>query len=316
MRSPRPVAALLAVIAAAAAAALAAPGRSQAQNLTPPFVRKPIVDFSVPAGMASSAMKLKKTFALQGVGAGPFVRFTTTQGTLDVELRPDAAPQTVTNFLNYVNRGAYDGSFLHRSVPGFIIQGGGFRFVTNGAETVPADPPVVNEFNLSNLRGTIAMAKLGGDPDSATSQWFFNESDSNAANLDNQNGGFTVFGSLITNGQSVMDTLAALPLFDSRSEPFRQVPVVNYVSGDITGDNLVTVNTVRALPLVPVTEGQPSLLKLAVAANTNPGLVSATITGQRLLLAYTPGATGSATITIRAKSVGAKAKAVFTVTVR
>ena len=317
MRFPRPAAALPAIVAVAAL--LAAPTWSQAQNLTPPIVKKPIVDFTVPVGTASSAMKLKKTFTLQGVGAGPFARFTTTQGNLDVELRPDAAPQTVTNFLNYVNRGAYDGSFLHRSVPGFVLQGGGYRFVNDNVETVPADAPVVNEFNLSNLRGTIAMAKLGGDPNSATNQWFFNESDSNAANLDNQNGGFTVFGSLITNGLNVLDALAALPVVNgdpsNASTPFSSLPVVNY-AGDITSDNLVTVNTIRALPIVSPVEGQPGLLKLAVASNTNPGLVNATLSGQRLLLTYTPGATGSATITVRAKSVGAKAKATFTVTVQ
>ena len=273
------------------------------------------MDFSVPVGTASSVMKLNKTFTLQGIGAGPFVRFTTTQGSLDVQLRPDVAPQTVTNFLNYVNRGAYDGSFLHRSVPGFVLQGGGFRFVNDQVETVPADAPVVNEFNLSNLRGTIAMAKVGSNPNSATNQWFFNESDNNAANLDNQNGGFTVFGSLITNGLNVMDALAALPTINQGS-PFDSLPVVNFAGGNVTSDNLVTLTTVRALPLISLVEGQPGLLKLAVASNTNPGLVNATITGQKLLLTYSPGVTGSATITVRAKSIGAKVKATFTVTVQ
>src|SRR4051812_15974596 len=125
---------------------------------------------------------------------GQTVRFQTDLGNIDVVLFPEVAPQTVANFLNYVNRHDYDGSFMHRSVPNFVIQGGGFKFVNNHQQAIPTDPPVVNEFHVSNTRGTLAMAKLGSSPDSATSQWFFNESDANASNLDNQNGGFTVFG--------------------------------------------------------------------------------------------------------------------------
>ena len=295
---------------------LAAPAL-RAQDLTPPALAKPIADFSVPLGTTSSSVKLKKTFALQNVGAGPFVRFTTTQGTVDVQMRPDAAPQTVANFLNYVNRGAYDGSFVHRSVAGFVFQGGGFRFVNDNVETIPTDPPVANEFNLSNVRGTLAMAKLGNDPNSATDQWFFNESDGNAANLDGQNGGFTVFGSVVTNGLNTVDTIAALPTQNAGGN-FNELPVVNYNGGTITSDNLVVVNTVRVAPLVAKVAGDPALLKIIVSGNSNPGLVgTAVIVGQNLVLTYVPGATGSATISLKAKDgAGSKAKASFTVTVQ
>ena len=108
------------------------------------------------------------------------VRMQTDLGAIDIELFDTVAPLTVANFMNYVNDGDYDGSFFHRSIPGFVVQGGGFitntpngSILTDGASLIPTDPPVVNEFNLSNLRGTIAMAKVGNDPDSATSQWFF-----------------------------------------------------------------------------------------------------------------------------------------------
>ena len=109
------------------------------------------------------------------------VRMQTDLGAIDIELFDTVAPQTVTNFMNYVNDGDYEGTFFHRSIPGFIVQGGGYisntpsgSILTDGASLIPTDPPVINEFNLSNVRGTIAMAKVGGDPDSATSQWFFN----------------------------------------------------------------------------------------------------------------------------------------------
>ena len=286
----------------------------RAQDLTPPVLARPIPDFSVAAGTGSSLVKLKRTFALQGV-TGQVVRFSTSQGNVDVQLRADAAPQTVANFLNYVNRGAYDGSFVHRSVPGFVVQGGGYRFVNGNVETIPTDPPVVNEFNLSNVRGTLAMAKLSNDPNSATSQWFFNESDANAASLDAQNGGFTVFGAVVTNGLNTVDAIAALPTVNAGS-PFDQLPVVNYVSGNVAGDNLVAVNSVAVVPLVAKTADMPGLLKITVSNNSNPGLVGATVTGQNLVLTYAPGATGAATITLKAKdAAGSKAKTSFTVTV-
>ena len=109
------------------------------------------------------------------------------------KLLPNVAPLTVQNFLNYVNKGAYNNSFFHRSVANFVVQGGGFQWVNGAAQAIPSDKPVKNEYSASNIRGTLAMAKVGGDPDSATNQWFFNTIN-NASNLNNNNGGFTVFG--------------------------------------------------------------------------------------------------------------------------
>jgi len=135
-------------------------------------------------------------------------------GDIEIELFDEVAPGTVENFLNYVNDGDYENSFVHRSVPGFVIQGGGFNFEAGLQGTVPTDPPIQNEFNRSNVRGTVAMAKLGGDPDSATSQWFINLAD-NSASLDGgdgQGGGFfTVFGQVVGDGMEVADAIAALP---------------------------------------------------------------------------------------------------------
>lgn len=130
------------------------------------------------------------------------VVFNTNRGLVEVELFPGDAPATVDNFLNYANDGDYDNTIFHRLVPNFVLQGGGFATTsetfTNTAQfaSVPTDPPVVNEFGKSNLRATVAMAKLGGQPDSATSQFFFNLGN-NSQNLDNQNGGFTVFGQVV-----------------------------------------------------------------------------------------------------------------------
>ena len=131
----------------------------------------------------------------------------TTLGDIEIELLDEEAPNTVANFLNYVNDGDYQNSFVHRSAPGFVIQGGGFTFVDAPPVRIPVDDPVVNEFdpNRSNVRGTLAMAKVGDDPDSATSQWFINLAD-NSTNLDVQNGGFTVFARVRGDGMAVADT--------------------------------------------------------------------------------------------------------------
>src|SRR5262249_55003070 len=106
------------------------------------------------------------------------VRFDTTLGQFDVELFNSTAPITVANFLNYVATGRYQDSLIHRSVPGFVIQGGGYYVSDDGVGThvtpVPTFPPIVNEFGLHNVRGTLAMAKLPSNPNSATGQWFLN----------------------------------------------------------------------------------------------------------------------------------------------
>ena len=177
----------------------------------------------------------------------PVYVFHTSLGNISVQLYPDVAPQTVANFLSYVNAGAYTNSIIHRSVPNFIIQSGGFQVQNGQVVTTPTNAPVVNEFHLSNTRGTIALAKLGGNPNSATSQWFFNETD-NSSNLDAQNGGFTVFGK-ITNaaGLAVMDQIAALPTYDlsSANSAFNQIPLNNYQSGTTAQiSNLVTVYSI------------------------------------------------------------------------
>ena len=174
------------------------------------------------------------------------VRLATALGDIDILLFDEDAPQTVANFLNYVNDGDYIDSFIHRSVPGFVIQGGGFTFIDDIVDVVPVDPPVVNEFSRSNLRGTIAMAKVGGDPNSANSQWFFNLAD-NSADLDNQNGGFTVFGEVIGDGMQVVDAIAALQIWNAGS-PFTELPLIDFSgSGQIQRVHLVMINAATVL---------------------------------------------------------------------
>jgi len=185
------------------------------------------------------------------VTANFILRMQTDLGAIDIEMFDTVAPQTVANFMNYVNDGDYEGTFFHRSIPGFVVQGGGYKantpngsILTDGASLIPTDPPVDNEFNLSNLRGTIAMAKVGGDPDSATSQWFFNLAD-NSENLDNQNGGFTVFAQVLGDGMEVVESIAALQRcvdaapFPQLCQAFPDVPFAG--NEDLSNDGLINI---------------------------------------------------------------------------
>ncbi len=177
-------------------------------------------------------------------GSRPVVEFETTAGIIWIELRPDVAPLTVANFLNYVNDGDYDGSVFHRAISNFVLQGGGYEWnsVQNRFDEVPSDPAVLNEFNLSNTERTIAMAKLGEDPNSATNQFFFNLGN-NSGNLDNQNGGFTVFGSVIR-GWEVVQSIMSGQIINFGGNIFTNTPVTsNYnQNGSPQANWFVTVN--------------------------------------------------------------------------
>jgi peptidyl-prolyl cis-trans isomerase A (cyclophilin A) len=189
--------------------------------------------------------------ALGGVANATIVRFETVLGNIDVRLYDTKTPLTTQNFMNYVDDSDWDDTFFHRSVPGFVVQGGGFKFADGvGVSSVPQDPAVMNEFGISNLRGTIAMAKLGSGPNTATNQWFFNLAN-NAANLDNQNGGFTVFGRVLGNGMAVVDAIAALPIYNAGS-PFDALPLRNYTSPNPVMDaNFANVTRIIERTLAP-----------------------------------------------------------------
>lgn len=163
------------------------------------------------------------------------VQFQTNLGNFEVNLLDDEAPITVANFLTYVEDGDYQNSVIHRLIYNFVLQGGGWIPDTeNSSETymlkhMDADAAIVNEPKYSNVRGTIAMAKLGGDEDSATSEWFINLAD-NSANLDYQNGGFTVFGYVDGDGMDVIDEIAKLNTVNFTG--FQGLPLLDYSDED------------------------------------------------------------------------------------
>ena len=142
------------------------------------------------------------------------VRVSTNVGDFSVGLYNDITWRTVANFLGYLERGDYNQTYIHRTANTTggsfqIVQGGGFRFTPFvGSIEVPDQDPVLNEPVFSNVRGTIAMAKLSGLPNSATNQWYVNLTD-NSESLDFQNEGFTVFGEVL-GGEEGMATLEAI----------------------------------------------------------------------------------------------------------
>ncbi len=299
-----------------------------AQDITPPVVANPIADLTVSANASPTVIKLKKTFALQGV-TGTVVRFTTTLGNMDVELDAADYPLNVANFLGYVNSGSYNGTFIHRSIGNFIFQGGGYNVA--GDKNYPhiaVNAAVAGEHKQANTTGTIAMALTSGanSANSGTSEWFFNLA--NNTTLDdgsNNQGPFTAFGRVIEGDLSTMTAIGAVETYDASSVVvssdqgvFTDLPLINYTSAQGTEINpdLVYISNIAVIPLTPKASGDPALLDLT-ANSSNPGLVTATISGQKLTLTYAQGQTGTATIKVKAKdSAKSKTKATFTVSVQ
>ncbi len=198
------------------------------------------------------------------------VQFQTVMGDFQVNLYDKATPKTVENFLAYVKAGAYGNTVIHRAVPSFIVQGGGFKYDNKfPLVEVPANTAVVNEPVFANKRGTIAMAKIGGNPNSATNQWFFNLTD-NSSNLDSQNGGFTVFGEVTGNGMAIVDAMAALNIFNlGATTAFTDTPLRNYTSADATNNVTITdKNLVLILNIVVLDSNIDSAASLTPVKTT------------------------------------------------
>jgi peptidyl-prolyl cis-trans isomerase A (cyclophilin A)/peptidyl-prolyl cis-trans isomerase B (cyclophilin B) len=214
--------------------ALLMPALALAQTGTAPA--KPAA--KAPAKAATTKAKAKVAEAPAAAesdkSAATKVLMKTSLGDMTIELYPDKAPKTVENFLGYVNSGFYDGTVFHRVIDNFMIQGGGF---TQDLHQKPTKPAIPNEAKngLSNLRGTLAMARTG-DPNSATAQFFINVVDNPRLDFTSEaNGatwGYCVFGK-VTSGLDVVDKIRAVPT--GAQGPFRSdVPVTPVVIEKVT----------------------------------------------------------------------------------
>ena len=152
----------------------------------------------------------------------PRVVLETSSGKIIIELQPERAPETVKNFLAYVDAEFYNDTVFHRVIPNFMIQGGGF---TADMDSKPTQTPIKNEADngLKNERGTIAMARTA-DPDSATAQFFINTVNNeflDHRSKDPQGWGYAVFGKVIE-GMEVVDAISGVKT-ETRGV-FRDVP--------------------------------------------------------------------------------------------
>ncbi|CAN5681222.1 peptidylprolyl isomerase A [soil metagenome] len=157
----------------------------------------------------------------------------TSKGNIEIELDADKAPLSVQNFVNYVNKGFYDGTIFHRVIPNFMIQGGGF---TPDMQQKAPDKTIQCESKngLKNLKGTLAMARTS-DPHSATSQFFINVKDNSNLDFPSFDGwGYAVFGK-VTKGVEVTDEIVKAPT--TKKGPHGDVPV-----------EAITINKVTITP--------------------------------------------------------------------
>lgn len=155
--------------------------------------------------------------------SNPKIVLDTSKGKIVLALYPEKAPETVKNFLNYVDQKFYDGTIFHRVIPNFMIQGGGF---TADMQRKPTGAPIKNEADrgLKNERGTIAMARTG-DPHSATAQFFINTVDNDSLNHKSktqQGWGYAAFGKVVE-GMDTVDAISAVKT--TARGPYRDVPV-------------------------------------------------------------------------------------------
>ena len=137
------------------------------------------------------------------------VKLHTNHGAITLQLDAEKAPNTVKNFLDYVNSGFFDNTIFHRVIDGFMIQGGGFE---PGMKEKITRAPIKNEAanGLSNDAYTIAMARTS-DPHSATAQFFINVGNNNFLDHPGQDGwGYCVFGKVVK-GTEVVDAIRKVP---------------------------------------------------------------------------------------------------------
>ena len=258
-----------------------------------PQIQTPVPAQTIAVG-SNSTVNLSASFA--DLDTDEAMRISTTKGNLDVVLFSTLTPATVTNFKAY----NYAGTLFHRAPAGFVLQGGGYTSFQSPDvfESLPRHAPIINEPGISNIALTLAMAKTADDPDSATSE-FFVSFGNNSANLDNQNGGFTVFGRVAAASSSVLNALGAVPtstynvklrqagtIPNAANFAFEDIPIDQTpVPANIDPAKLMKINAVTTLPV----------MTYAITTPPNAAIATATLNaGQLQITGVAPGTTSVA----------------------
>lgn len=281
---------------------------------TVPTVTQQLPAQSLVAGGASVSIDLRNYFNVPGV-TGQVAQFDTVLGKFNVELLASAAPQTVDNFAAYVNAGSYTNTVIHRSVAlngttNRIVQGGGYD---TGFNAIGRGSPIPLEYNLPNIRGTLAMARTS-DPNSATSEWFFNVDDNTDVLGTSNGGGYAVFGRVLGTGMTVVDAISAVPSSYSIGS-LTNVPLQNMQSGQTTYtvDNEIVVKSVIGAQVYPTIGYTGSVLNFSGNFTTG-GAVVGSVLGSKLVL--TPIAGGSTSLAVTATDTNDNtASSTFAITV-
>lgn len=294
------------------------PFAATAQNPVVPVLNQLVGDQVVGTSGGSTTIALDRFFGTEEI-LDNAVRLTAewlavdgTPGSAEIDflLFRDRTPITTENFLGYVNREDYTNMIVHRVVQNFVVQGGGFS--ANGGiddlavDNVPVLAPIQNEFGVSNTLGTISMAKLGGNPDSATSQWFISTG-ANSTNLDFQNGGFTVFGRVSQGSFSVaqeLNDLGEFNLFNLGGALTATPLVAGTVNDNFTAESFYRFSSVAEVPLPAGQAG--TAVDLTYSVVSAGGGLMASISDQFLTLNSVVGAIGTReTVVVQAEdSVG------------
>ncbi|MCE9590764.1 MAG: peptidylprolyl isomerase [Planctomycetes bacterium] len=297
----------------------------ESRDLLSAVLTSPFSNLQASVNQATSSIDLVPHFDDPTV-TGKVVKFDTVMGAFYAELynvangSKSAAPLSVAQFLNHANNAllpnsnttrfsSYDNTLISRVDTGTgLIQGGGYDYPT--FETLPIGPTVVGEYSDTrpNVRGTIGWAR-NSSPNSATNQWYINTEDNTTGLGSSNNGGYTVFGQVLGSGMTVVDAIAALPVFNADALnpdigsqfPLRNTPPVQ--AGD---NNVVLINSIRETTELAFT-----------ASSSNTGLVKTSILDDgTLLLDFGLNQTGTATITVVATDrAGALTQTSFDITV-
>jgi cyclophilin family peptidyl-prolyl cis-trans isomerase/uncharacterized cupredoxin-like copper-binding protein len=268
---------------------------------------------TVTAGQ-TAALTLSSYFEDNAVTAGDTVvnlqtNLPAPDNSIPLMLTNSATPQTVANFLQYITSGEYANTIIHRSVPGFVIQGGGYD--TNGTliastGTIPGESSTAT---LKNTTGTIAMA-LSTGPNSATSEWYINLGNNSELDNSSDGGPFTAFGQVLYNGLQTADAIAALPIVDdTANDAWNTIPVQGPSSEN--GETVSSIPNADFVILNPVIV--PGGLTYTVSSD-QPGIATGSITNGQLTISSL--SSGTAHLTVTATDLGGgTASSVFAVTV-